>query len=166
MLIDAQLYLLSLFVQVDQKKSLQRGVRTKDRGVATGHLDFSYEELYSRLVFLSDKTRFQRGLTFPEKVFLAKYYASYKNERDGRTIRYTESYTPDDQGFHTKPLPATFLDPPVDYNIAEYVDTSLCVVSRFPEKVFRAKYHTSYKNESNGRTIRYSESYTPDDQGY
>ena len=99
MLIDVQLYLLSLFVQVDKKKSLQRGISIKDEIVTPGYSDFSYEELYGHLVLLYDKARFKTGLAFPEKVFLAKYYASYKNESEGRTIRYSESYTPDNQGY-------------------------------------------------------------------
>ena len=99
MLIDVQLYLLSLFVQVDKKKSLQRGISIKDEIVTPGYSDFSYEELYDHLVLLYDKARFKTGLAFPEKVFLAKYYASYKNESEGRTIRYSESYTAHDRGY-------------------------------------------------------------------
>tara|TARA_B110000902_G_scaffold218722_1_gene252708 strand:- start:258 stop:557 length:300 start_codon:yes stop_codon:yes gene_type:complete len=99
MLLDVQLYLLSLFVQVDQKKSLQRGVSIKDGNTTPGYSDFSYEELYHHLVLLYEKARFKTGLAFPEKVFLAKYYVSYKNECNGRTLRYSESYTPDNQGY-------------------------------------------------------------------
>ena len=99
MLLDVQLYLLSLFVQVDQKKSLQRGVSIKDGNTTPGYSDFSYEELYHHLVLLYDKARLKTGLAFPEKVFLAKYYVSYKNECNGRTLRYSESYTCDNQGY-------------------------------------------------------------------
>ena len=99
MLIDAQLYLLSLFVQVDKKKSLQRGISIKDEIVTPGYSDFSYEELYHHLVLLYDKARFKTGLAFPEKVFLAKYYASFKNECNGRTIRFSESYNHDVQDY-------------------------------------------------------------------
>ena len=99
MLTDVQLYLLSLFVQVDQKKSLQRGVSIKDGNTTPGYSDFSYEELYHHLVLLYDKARLKTGLAFPEKVFLAKYYVSYKNECNGRTLRYSESYTCDNQGY-------------------------------------------------------------------
>ena len=99
MLIDVQLYLLSLFVQVDQKKSLKRGVSIKDGNITPGYSDFSYEELYHHLVLLYDKARFKTSLAFPEKVFLAKFYASYKNECNGRTIRYSESYNHDVQDY-------------------------------------------------------------------
>ena len=100
MLTDVQLYVISLFVQVDQNKSLQRGVSIKDGNTTLGYSDFSYEELYHHLVLLYDKKyRFKTGLAFPEKVFLAKYYASFKNECNGRTIRYSESYNHDVQDY-------------------------------------------------------------------
>ena len=99
MLRDVQLYVISLFVQVDQNKSLQRGVSIKDGNTTPGYSDFSYEELYHHLVLLYDKARFKTGLAFPEKVFLAKYYASFKNECNGRTIRYSESYNHDVQDY-------------------------------------------------------------------
>ena len=99
MLLEIKLFVLSIFVQVDKNRSLQRSISDLNSNGPRDAADNSDAELYSHLLLLSDKALFKTGLSFPEILFLAKYYVSYKNERDGRTVRYSESYTPLDDDF-------------------------------------------------------------------
>jgi len=71
---------LRLFIQQDKKLSLQRSLLQKKTVAA--------ENDYSRLIHLTEKHKFKKALTFSERLFLARYFKSFQNERNGKTLRY------------------------------------------------------------------------------
>jgi len=87
-----KLYLLSRVLQEDKKTSLQREIISKINKSRRKSLDNDTLEVYEHLVELSDKVSYRIPLSFPEIIFLSKYYRSHKNELSGKSVRYVLLY--------------------------------------------------------------------------
>ena len=74
------IFLLKIFIQKDRKLSLQRALLKNKTA--------SDEAAYANLIYLTEKHKFKKPLTWEERVFLANYYRSFQNERNGRTLRF------------------------------------------------------------------------------
>lgn len=74
------IFLLKIFIQKDRKLSLQRALLKNKTA--------SDEAAYANLIYLTEKHKFKKPLNWEERVFLAKYYRSFQNERNGRTLRF------------------------------------------------------------------------------
>lgn len=79
------IYLLQLFLCRDRSESLQRKILRDQKNKKSISSELLDE--YNLLVRLTEKHKHQKGdLSFQDSLFLARYYNSFKNEKNGKSV--------------------------------------------------------------------------------